>query len=434
MEKLGKHKIFVIISSLIILLIAGCEKLSEDYNKPVHTNTIKIGVVGDVSILREQIENIFFGAQLAAEEINQSGGVEIDGENFEIELIYKNSAGSSEEGISVTNELINEGVNLIIGPTFSSVAIEMAEFCIGNEVLMMTYSATTPELSFLIDNDLIWRTCPSDLTFGTISAQYCYDSLKYRDAAILSRDDRFGQGLSQIIYDSFETLGGNITNNVSFPGDILDLATYDLDYELNTILGEPVDLIYIIAFPSEIPVLANKIYNNSIYQALGNKPHIFLADGITAEELIKNGNPEILKTIMGITSTNEGNPNYSIYKSNYINRFGFPPATYSENAYDAIYCLAYAILKANSSESFNVTNFLREVSGNRGNGAPLTDDIIINVNEFNVAKSIIEKGQKINYEGASGPINFNYFGDPVPKIVIWEIENNEFVEISYYGK
>ena len=47
------------------------------------------------------------------------------------------------------------------------------------------------------------------------------------------------------------------------------------DYEINTILGEPVDLIYIIAFPSEIPVLANKIYNNSIYQTLGNKPHIF---------------------------------------------------------------------------------------------------------------------------------------------------------------
>ena len=434
MIKLKKHKIAAFVS-LFFLFAIGCEKLNEDYNLPEHNNPLKIGVVGDVSVLREQVENMFFGALLASEEINHFGGVEINNENFEIELIFKNSAGSAEEGINVTSELISEGVDLIIGPTFSSVAVEMAELCIQNDVLMMTYSATTPELSALNDKDLIWRTCPSDFTFGTISAQYCFDSLQYRSAAIFYRDDRFGIGLSEIIKNNFKELGGYISNCVSYPGDIIDLSTYDFNYELNTLLSEEVDLIYIIAFNSEIAVLTNEIYNNALYQAFENKPQIFLNDGIIAEELIINGNPELLETVIGITSTNEGNPNYSKYKTNYENRFGFSPATYSEHAYDALYCIAYAMLRANSSDPNDIINFLREISGMEefGNSFP-SDQIIINVNEFDFGKYIISKGESINYEGASGPISFDYYGDPIPKIVIWGIENNEFVEISYYGK
>ncbi|HAF30443.1 MAG TPA: hypothetical protein DCG75_15480 [Bacteroidales bacterium] len=426
---------YTLLAVLFLLILSSCEKLTEDYNKPEYENSIKIGVVGDVSVLREQVENMFFGAKLASEEINNSGGLELNGENYEIELIFKNSAGSADEGVKVTNELINEGVQIIIGPTFSSVAIEMAELCIENDILMMTYSATTPDLSFLNDKDLIWRTCPSDYTFGAISAQYCFDTLQYRSAAILYRDDRFGIGLSEIIKNNFIELGGRISNYVSFPGDIPDLSAYNFDYELNTLLKEQVDLIYIVAFNSEIAVLTNKLYNNALYQALEKKPTIFLNDGILAEELIANANPGFLRTIIGITSTNEENLNYGIYKTNYIKRFGFSPATYSEHSYDAVYCIAYAMQRANSLNPLNFINYLREISGTEQfANETLREQILINVNEFSIGKNVINKGESINYEGASGPINFDYHGDPIPKIVIWGIENNEFTEISYYGK
>jgi len=156
MIKLKKHKVIIILISLFLLSEFSCENFEEDYNMTHYKNPIKIGVVGDVSVLREQVENMFFGAKLAGEEINNHGGLIIKGNESEIELIFKNSAGDPAEGIIVTNELIYEGVNIIIGPTFSSVAIEMAELCIKNNVLMMTYSATTPELSLLEDNDLIF--------------------------------------------------------------------------------------------------------------------------------------------------------------------------------------------------------------------------------------------------------------------------------------
>lgn len=434
MIKLKAHRILISILPLFILFILGCDKLSEDFNQPKYENPIKIGFVGDVSALREQVESMYYGAVLAQEEINHFGGVQIQNTDYDLELIYKNSAGSAEKGLQVTQELIDDGVDIIIGPTFSSVAIEMAELCVQNNILMMTYAATTPELSLLNDNNLIWRTCPSDYTFGTISAQYCIDSLQLKKAAIIYRDDRFGQGLSEIIKRNFIERGGYVSSYVPFPGDILDLATYDFDYEMNSLLKEQVDVIYIIAFTSEIAVLTNEIYNNNLYQSFPEKPFLFLNDGITTEEIIKNVSEDILGTIIGITSTNEENPNYHTFKKNYENRFGFSPSTYSEQAYDAVYCIAYAMLRANSSGPNEIKNYLQEISGNEEYLNYPTEQFIINVNEFDIGKNIISKGQTINYEGASGPINFDYYGDPLPKIVIWGIRNNEFVEISHYEK
>lgn len=430
-----KQKLKIALLSLFFLLFIGCGNLEEDYNLPQYENSIKIGVVGDVSVLREQVENMFFGAKLASEEINAKQGVEINNTNYYIELIYKNSGGSVEKGLQVTQELIDLGVDIIVGPTFSSVAIEIAELCIEKDVLMMTYAATTPEITMLDDNDLIWRTCPSDYTFGTISAQYCRDSLGFQSSSVFYRNDRFGKGLSDIIRESFQGLNGDVSNFVSYPGDIPDLKTYDFSYEMSTLLSQNVDVIFMIAFSDEIAILTNELYNNELYQKLEKKPALFLNDGVIPEDLIVNGNPELLETVIGITSTNTDNPNYNKYKANYINRFGFAPSTYSEQAYDAIYCIAYAILRANSDDPNDIKLYLREISGSALPDQNLNEErLLINVNEFGVAKNLIGKGELINYEGASGPINFDENGDPLPKIVIWEIENNKYQEITYYGK
>ncbi|MGM0503461.1 MAG: ABC transporter substrate-binding protein, partial [Bacteroidota bacterium] len=90
-----KYNVFFIIFLFLIIHIS-CDNLKEDYNRPKYEDPVKVAVVGDVSVLRESVENIFFGAQLAAEEINQKGGLEINGRKREIELVFKNSAGNPE--------------------------------------------------------------------------------------------------------------------------------------------------------------------------------------------------------------------------------------------------------------------------------------------------------------------------------------------------
>lgn len=416
--------------SLIIFQLISCEKLNEDYNKPLYKNPIKIGVIGDVSIGREVAENVFFATKMAADEINSSGGLIINGEIREIELVFKNSGGNPETGNDVVDELLEEGISTIVGPTISAVAVEMAETCIANNILMMTYSATIPELSYLNDDDLIWRTCPSDAFSGKIMAKYSYDSLSFKSGAILFRDDNFGHSMANIIQDKFESRGGNIIAISSYPTEGVELDHYNYGSEIDILLEQKPQVIFAVVFEEEIGKITQDLWYSSIYQDTESKPYLFLTEGGFPNELIANGQPDILETIIGISSSITNSANYIAYETNYLSKYNFSPVTYSEHAYDAIYSIAYAMQKAQSIIPEDIKQNLRLVTGNEEIKQETT---VINVNEFEKARVLLLSDFEINYEGASGKINFDSNGDPYSTFVIWGLENNEYVEFSYYN-
>jgi len=396
---------------------------------PTFKNPIKIGVVGDVSIGREVVENVFFATKMAADEINASGGLIINGEEREIELIFKNSDGDPETGNEVVSELIKEGAKIIVGPTTSTVAVEMAETCIANDILMITNSATIPDLSYVNDKNLIWRTCPSDAFSGTIMAMYATDSLEFESGAILIRDDNFGHSMAQIIEEKFESLGGEIVAKSSYP-TAGELSNYNYGSEINVLLEEEPEIIFLIVFEEEIGKITQDLWYSSLYQDADKKPNLFLTEGGFYNELITNGQPDILETIIGISSSITNTPNYMTYKNNYLSKFSFSPVTYSEHAYDAIYLLALATQKAQSIDPNEIKQNLRSVSGCIDN----QECTHINVDEFASARVLLQSGFKINYEGASGKIDFDTNGDPNSTFVIWGLDDNEYVEYSYYNQ
>lgn len=68
MNHVIKHIILLIMAGSVVFWVS-CEKLSEDYNKTEYEQSVKIGVVGDVSVLREQVESMFMGANLPAKKL-----------------------------------------------------------------------------------------------------------------------------------------------------------------------------------------------------------------------------------------------------------------------------------------------------------------------------------------------------------------------------
>ena len=430
MINLKKHKILTIIS-LFLLFIIGCEKLNEDYNNPQYINPVKIGVVGAVTAGRQVAENIFFAVKMAADEINANGGLTINGEQREIELVFKNSGGDSETGKDVVNELINENINIIIGPTFSSVAVGMADLCIENNILMMTYSATVPTLSYIDDDDLIWRTCPSDAFSGINMAEYSLDELDFTTGAILYRDDKFGQSMAEVIKNTFELSEGSILATSAYPVDGIDLSRYNYNIELDNILEHKPEIIFMPVFELEIGKITHDLWSLSLYQDYEEKPKIFLTEGGFLHELITNGQPEIIETIYGISSTITATPNYIRYKDNFLLKYNFGPISYSEHAYDALYCIAYGMLLAQSVNPNDIKQNLRLVTGGTGSNP---EAVKINVNEYDKARAFLLSNADIDYEGASGKIKFDMNGDPKSKFVIWGIRNGEYTEISYLEK
>ena len=66
---------------LIALILPACA--------PQKADVIKVGVIGPMKFLEG--EHHWMGAQLAAEEINAAGGVNLNGKKYQIELIKSDS-------------------------------------------------------------------------------------------------------------------------------------------------------------------------------------------------------------------------------------------------------------------------------------------------------------------------------------------------------
>ncbi len=417
--KLLRHFIFLIaISSLM-----KCSDLKEDLNEVKYQNPIKIGFLGPFSEVRMGAEGKYLGAYLAAEEINAAGGIL----GRDIQIVPLNDGGSAEIGIKAATQLYNEGIRVILGADWSSVTLGVAtSFTIPKNMLLMSYSSTNPEISQLNDKDLVWRTCPSDVFQGKVGAVYCRNYLHKQTAAILAMNNPWSLDLAKTFQSNFENLGGTITHFGIYPELLGDAATkYDFTSHLDSLFEAKPEIIYLAAFPSDGAKITNDIAKNN-YLASNYNPIFFSNDGLYSNYFLINAHVDIIDNFFGtVPGASRTNSNYNQYFNKYATRWGFEPVAFSEYAYDAMYLIAYSILSNNgSAEPLQISTFLRNISGT-GNNVSAT---IINVNEFDKARDVILSGGKIDYNGASGNIEFDLNGDPGSgTYLIWNIKNGEYV-------
>jgi len=413
-----------LLTVVLVAATSSCERWVEELNQPSYNNPIPIAFVGDITVMRTQGENILFGAKLAFEEINAAGGVRINGEQHDLQPLFYDAKGDAERGKEIVEELQQKGVKLIVGPLFSSVLLGMAQEVIKNQMLLISYSATSPEITTLPDNDLIWRTCPSDAYSGQKMADFASNELALKKGAILYRDDNFGVMLSRIIQEEFEAQGGTITKSMSYPANALIDEKYSLQETFNTLLYDDPDILFTITLSAEVANIAIDLVSTPMYQDLERKPWLFVNDGVQPEEVLANAPSALSEFVYGISSVDKQRTNYKKFKANYFDRFGFIPASYAENAYDAVYLLAYAMQYQQTTHPLLVRQAIRSVANNQPGRHP------IDVNEFAIARTFLLEGNEINYQGASADLEFDSFGDPQPNVFFWTIDKGDVIRMS----
>jgi branched-chain amino acid transport system substrate-binding protein len=76
---------------------------------------------------------------------------------------------------------------------------------------------------------------------------------------------------------------------------------------------------------------------------------------------------------------------------------------YVAHAYDAAFMMALAIEAAGAADRARIPAALRSIAGPKGR--------VIYPGEFAKAKALIRQGARIDYDGASGPVDFDSAGD-----------------------
>ncbi len=153
---------------------------------------IVIGVIapvtGSVAAYGIQVKD---GVQSAVDVINKAGGVL--GEQLVVKLV--DDAAEPRQSVSAANQLVADGVQFVIGPVTSGAAMPASDVLAENGVLMITPTATTPDLT-LRGLDTVFRTCGRDDQQATVAADYALANLEGKTFAVVHDKAPYGKGLA----------------------------------------------------------------------------------------------------------------------------------------------------------------------------------------------------------------------------------------------
>ncbi|MFC3076342.1 branched-chain amino acid ABC transporter substrate-binding protein [Shinella pollutisoli] len=301
---------------------------------PLAHADIVIGLVapltGPVAAYGDQVKN---GAEAAVAEINKNGG--ILGEQVVLKLT--DDAGEPKQGVSAANQIVGEGIRFVVGPVTSGVAIPASEVFAENGVLMVTPTATAPDLTGRGLANVL-RTCGRDDQQAEVAAAYVLANLKDKKVAVIHDKGAYGKGLA----DAFKAAlnAGGVTEALY---DSVTPGEKDFSALVTRLKADGVEVIYFGGYHPEGGLLARQLKDQSVDAT------IIGGEGLSNTEYWAIGNEAAAGTLFTNASDALKNPD-SATAVKVLAEKGIPPEAFTLNAYAAVEVLKAGIEKAGSAE------------------------------------------------------------------------------------
>lgn len=405
---------------------SGCDRLyGEDPRLAEPGTFVTLGTLlprsGALGAFGDAMDN---GVRLAVSEINQSGGVL----GKKLAVVSCDDGTDANQAERAARHLADvAGVQAIIGAGASGVTIEaFNRVAKGSRVLMMSPSATSPAISNLTDDGLLWRTAPSDAVQGRAIAEYIVRR-GYEKVAIVNRNDAYGNGLSAAISgqlclsDSAFCGGGAILSRL-----YSDQSGPLQEDDQARVLAELVD-----SFKPEAVVLIAYVQDGVAFMnlAAGKGLRFILTDGTRDIALLGTtpnqrgvSDASILCTLVGTNPASPSGELYNAFALKYDANFGAAPGTFAANSYDAAYLVALAYGAARGAgvaepDGRALAEGLVRLSG--------SGRIELGVQDFGRALTTLSTSadSTVDVVGVSGPLDFDPTTGEAPSgIEMWRFD------------
>ena len=148
--------------------------------------------------------------------------VEIDGETYKVELVYADNASSNDKAPSAAQNLVSNGVSVVLGSYGSGVSIAAGDTFANAMVPAIGVTCTNPQVTS--ECDVYFRICFLDPFQGTVLAGFAKDTLGASKAYCLSKmGDDYSGGLCNYFIDAF---GKDNCVYEQFPEGTQDFSPY----------------------------------------------------------------------------------------------------------------------------------------------------------------------------------------------------------------
>lgn len=150
--------------------------------------------------------------------------VEINGETYTVQLDIVDNQSSTDKGPSAAQQLVSDGVSVVLGSYGSAVAIAAGDVFKNGKVPAIGVTCTNPQVTE--GNDYYYRICFLDPFQGTVLANFAFGDLQAKKAYCLSKQgDDYSAGVCNYFKQAFEALGGTVVEE-AFPDGNSDFTSY----------------------------------------------------------------------------------------------------------------------------------------------------------------------------------------------------------------
>ena len=376
--------------------------------------TVTIGSVmpstGDLGVFGP---DMIAAVDIVESEVNAAGGLN----GKELQILHRDSATNEQVATDAANALVNvDGAVAIIGGMSSGITLSIAQsVAIPNGIPQISPASSSPAITFLEDNDFVFRTNVSDALQGGIIADVA-TKLGFDRIATTYINNAYGEGLSRVFTDGFEGNGGTITGQVGHEsGQVSYLA------ELRQAAQDDAEALIVIAYPETASVLLRESVEGGFFEN-----YIFV-DGVHSQSIFDEVGGNVFDGSYGSVA---GSP-ISQAQRDYTDLFRQETGGESDNpypgfAFDAAAIVALAIEHADSENPADIRNSLREVANPPGTS--------VGPKDLARALQLIRDGQDVNYVGAGGDQDFDAQGDVINTIQLWRINGNQIEDLDIYLK
>ena len=368
----------------------------------------KIGILMDITgPIASFIPPIQNAANLAIKNVNDQGGL-LDGMAVGV---YGDTTGSSQGAVDAAGKLVNiENVSIIMGALMSGTTIAAAEaVSIPAGVVQISPTATSPAMTGIKDNDLLYRIVPSDNYQGNVLAKMVLAE-GIKKVAVTYVNNDYGVGIGQTFMEAYKKLGGEVVAEAKH-----EEKKNSYRSELATLAKSGAEALVVVAYAGDSggTIVKQAIEGGLFTRFIGT-------DGLRDEALIKEVGADALKTSFFSSPTSPAdNPAqaklHEMFNAEY--KEGADKA-FVDQTYDATFLTLLAIEKAGSADKTKMAAALREVASAPGEK--------VGPGEWAKAKELLKAGKDIDYDGAGGAYDFDANGDVLGYIGKFVVDGEKY--------
>lgn len=356
-----------------------------------HAQSVKLGLLGGVTgPIAAMAPAIIDAGRLAFDEVNAQGGL-LDGRM--IEPVIGDGGCNPQTAGDAASKLVNvDGVAGIVGAHCSGETIAAATTAaIPAGVVMISPASTSPAVKELEDNDVVFRTVPSDDFQGAALAR-TLKGMGYGPIAVTYLNNDYGRGLAEAFRDEYVAQGGEIA---VFAAHEEAKASYRAELAELARSGADTLAIFDYGSGSGLTMLRQAIENDFFEKFVGG-------DGMRSDGVVADIGAENLTDFVASSPTGEGGEALERFNAAFSAAGGDPTSIFATSGYDAAFLLALAYEHAGGDKA-KMSASLRAVAA--APGEPIFPG------EWAKAKQLIAEGADIDYKGAAGDHEFDMNGD-----------------------